>query len=318
MRPWVGTLVTLVGMVVASSPAVPPGRRPARRRGPPPARASPRQSRGRRRRRRAAAGVGGPPQGRPAAAGDVRLLRHARSAASAAGVGVPAPDVDAVLAACWTRGSTPTRGRPVPPVAAAVGPAGRAPGRRLPRALEAYRQAPRPAAAVRVGRAGAAGAGRDVPGGPQDRRRDPHQPARGAGEGGGRAEQARAGVPRRVVPPAPEDAGDVRRRVRGRVTSGRRWRPGRRTFAAARHRRRAAVAGRRGRPGGGGPRWPGCWGGCGTSRPRPIMRRPRCGTGKLTWVKKTDSMDPRKKLTHLHQALVEAAKRAPKKPGVSR
>jgi hypothetical protein len=30
-------------------------------------------------------------------------------------------------------------------------------------------------------------------------------------------------------------------------------------------------------------------------------------SGKLTWVKKTDSMDPRKKLTHLHQALVEAA-----------
>ncbi|HEX8915374.1 MAG TPA: hypothetical protein VF796_23680 [Humisphaera sp.] len=36
--------------------------------------------------------------------------------------------------------------------------------------------------------------------------------------------------------------------------------------------------------------------------------------GKLTWVKKTDSMDPRKKLTHLHQALVEAAQKPPKKP----
>ena len=34
-------------------------------------------------------------------------------------------------------------------------------------------------------------------------------------------------------------------------------------------------------------------------------------SGKLTWVKKTDSMDPRKKLTHLHQALVEAAQRRP-------
>jgi hypothetical protein len=30
-------------------------------------------------------------------------------------------------------------------------------------------------------------------------------------------------------------------------------------------------------------------------------------SGKLSWVKKTDSMDPRKKLTHLHQALIEAA-----------
>ena len=43
-------------------------------------------------------------------------------------------------------------------------------------------------------------------------------------------------------------------------------------------------------------------------------------TGKLTWVKKTDSMDPRKKLTHLHQALVEAAQKplpnpVAKKPG---
>lgn len=36
--------------------------------------------------------------------------------------------------------------------------------------------------------------------------------------------------------------------------------------------------------------------------------------GKLTWVKKTDSMDPRKKLTHLHQALVEAAQRPVPKP----
>jgi hypothetical protein len=35
-------------------------------------------------------------------------------------------------------------------------------------------------------------------------------------------------------------------------------------------------------------------------------------SGKLTWVKKTDSMDPRKKLTHLHQALVEAAQRGRK------
>jgi hypothetical protein len=32
-------------------------------------------------------------------------------------------------------------------------------------------------------------------------------------------------------------------------------------------------------------------------------------SGKLTWVKKTDSMDPRKKLTHLHQALIEAAQK---------
>ena len=36
-------------------------------------------------------------------------------------------------------------------------------------------------------------------------------------------------------------------------------------------------------------------------------------SGKLQWVKKTDSMDPRKKLTHLHQALVEAAQRPPQK-----
>jgi hypothetical protein len=32
-------------------------------------------------------------------------------------------------------------------------------------------------------------------------------------------------------------------------------------------------------------------------------------SGKLMWVKKTDSMDPRKKLTHLHQALIEAAQK---------
>jgi hypothetical protein len=31
--------------------------------------------------------------------------------------------------------------------------------------------------------------------------------------------------------------------------------------------------------------------------------------GKLTWVKEKDSMDPRKKLTYLHQSLVEAAAR---------
>jgi hypothetical protein len=37
-------------------------------------------------------------------------------------------------------------------------------------------------------------------------------------------------------------------------------------------------------------------------------------SGKLTWVKKTDSMDPRKKLTHLHQALVEAAQKPPTPP----
>lgn len=36
--------------------------------------------------------------------------------------------------------------------------------------------------------------------------------------------------------------------------------------------------------------------------------------GKLTWVRKTDSIDPRKKLTYLHQALVEAAMRPVKKP----
>lgn len=35
-------------------------------------------------------------------------------------------------------------------------------------------------------------------------------------------------------------------------------------------------------------------------------------SGKLCWVKKTDSMDPRKKLTHLHQALVEAAQKPPR------
>jgi hypothetical protein len=37
-------------------------------------------------------------------------------------------------------------------------------------------------------------------------------------------------------------------------------------------------------------------------------------SGKLTWVKKTDSMDPRKKLTHLHQSLVEAAQTPAAKP----
>jgi len=36
--------------------------------------------------------------------------------------------------------------------------------------------------------------------------------------------------------------------------------------------------------------------------------------GKLTWVKEKDSMDPRKKLTHLHQALVEAARTPVPKP----
>lgn len=36
-------------------------------------------------------------------------------------------------------------------------------------------------------------------------------------------------------------------------------------------------------------------------------------SGKLTWVKNTDSIDPRKKLTHLHQALVEAAQQPVKK-----
>ncbi|MDB5294469.1 MAG: hypothetical protein JWO31_452 [Phycisphaerales bacterium] len=36
-------------------------------------------------------------------------------------------------------------------------------------------------------------------------------------------------------------------------------------------------------------------------------------SGRLQWVKRTDPMDVRKKLTHLHQALVEAAQRKPAK-----
>lgn len=45
--------------------------------------------------------------------------------------------------------------------------------------------------------------------------------------------------------------------------------------------------------------------------PPPYYASAAVRSGKLTWVKKTDSMDPRKKLTHLHQALVEAAQRRP-------
>jgi hypothetical protein len=33
---------------------------------------------------------------------------------------------------------------------------------------------------------------------------------------------------------------------------------------------------------------------------------------KLTWVKKADTIDPRKKLTHLHELLVEQAQKPPK------
>jgi len=33
---------------------------------------------------------------------------------------------------------------------------------------------------------------------------------------------------------------------------------------------------------------------------------------KLTWVKKADTLDPRKKLTHLHELLVEQAQKPPK------
>ena len=48
-----------------------------------------------------------------------------------------------------------------------------------------------------------------------------------------------------------------------------------------------------------------------SKEPPPFYASAAVRSGKLTWVKKTDSMDPRKKLTHLHQALVEAAQRRP-------
>lgn len=41
-------------------------------------------------------------------------------------------------------------------------------------------------------------------------------------------------------------------------------------------------------------------------------------SGRLTWVRQTDSMDPRKKLTLLHQALVEAAQKPPTKKPVTK
>lgn len=46
--------------------------------------------------------------------------------------------------------------------------------------------------------------------------------------------------------------------------------------------------------------------------PPPYYASAAVRSGKLTWVKKTDSMDPRKKLTHLHQALLEAAQKGAK------
>jgi hypothetical protein len=46
--------------------------------------------------------------------------------------------------------------------------------------------------------------------------------------------------------------------------------------------------------------------------PPPYYAEAAVRRDKLTWVKKSDTIDPRKKLTHLHELLVEQAQKPPK------
>jgi hypothetical protein len=322
MRPWVGALVTLIGVVVASSPggAAAPSTRPA-----PSSRPAARP---------ATRAVKSPAKTAVDAAVDVlrqECLAHRKdgrrlretcdyfatpgAAASAAGLGVPAPDVDAVLTALLD-----PRLDPDPPTALYLRwqllsalPAD-LPPTALPRALDAYRQAPRPA-----GRFGLAERDQQVL---DEMLRSARKTddvvltsklealARQGAEQNKPVLAYRDGWYRRLPKGPPtfaaafEDAYERQSLAAGAeefsaivIADVQQW-----LVAAGDPVAAAALAGVVARL---------------RDKPAPpYYASAAVRTGKLTWVKKTDSMDPRKKLTHLHQALVEAAQKpVPKKPG---